>query len=54
MAKIPETDKLGAEALELTKEMDTLANRLAHLKERLMIYVDALSARGVDVRGLMP
>lgn len=49
LAKIPTTEKLGAEAQTLTKEIQTLTNSLASLKERLTVYVDALKAQGVDI-----
>lgn len=49
LAKIPPTEKRGAEAQTLTKEIRTLANSRASLKERLTVYVDALKAQGVDI-----
>jgi hypothetical protein len=49
LSKIPMTEKLGAEAQALTKDITTLTNSLASLKERMMIYVNALKAQGIDV-----
>jgi hypothetical protein len=39
----------GAEVLGLSKDIQILTNSLAPLKERMMVYVDALKAKGVDV-----
>jgi hypothetical protein len=39
----------GAEVLALSKDIQILTNSLAPLKERMMVYVDALKAQGVDV-----
>jgi membrane-associated HD superfamily phosphohydrolase len=47
-AKIPMAEKLGAEAQALTKDIQALTDSMASLKDRLMIYVDALKAKGVD------
>ena len=49
LSKIPMTEKLGTEAQALTKDITTLTDTLASLKERMMIYVDALKAQGIDV-----
>ncbi len=49
LAKIPAMEKLGTEAQALTKEIQTLTNSLAALKERMTVYVDALKAQGVDI-----
>jgi uncharacterized protein involved in copper resistance len=49
LAKIPTMDKLGPEAQALTKDIQTLTTTLSSLKERMMVYVDALKAQGVDI-----
>lgn len=49
LAKVPLAEKLGAEAQALTKEIQTLTSAIAPLKDRMMIYVDALKAKGVDI-----
>jgi predicted nucleic acid-binding Zn-ribbon protein len=49
LSKIPMTEKLGAEAQALTKDITTLTNTMASLKDRMMVYVNALNAQGVDV-----
>lgn len=52
LAKIPLTEKLGAEAKVLTSDIKTLTSAMASLKDRMTVYVDALKAKGVDVAGL--
>jgi hypothetical protein len=49
LTKIPMTEKLGAEAQALTKDITTLTNTMASLKDRMMVYVNALKAQGIDV-----
>lgn len=49
LAKIPAMEKLGTETQALTKEIQTLTDSLDSLKERMMVYVDALNAQGVDI-----
>lgn len=49
LAKIPLTEKLGAEAQALTGDIKTLTTTMTSLKERMMIYVDALKAQGIDI-----
>jgi hypothetical protein len=49
LSKIPMMDKLGPEAQALTKDIQTLTSTLASLKERMMVYVDALKTQGVDI-----
>ena len=39
----------GAEVQGLAKDIQILTNSLASLKERMMVYVDALKAQGVDI-----
>jgi hypothetical protein len=49
LSKIPAMDKLGPEAQALTKDIQNLTSSLTALKDRLMIYVDILKAKGVDI-----
>lgn len=49
LAKIPLTEKLGAEAQALTGDIKILTTSMASLKDRMMIYVDALKAQGIDI-----
>ncbi len=49
---IPMAEKLGAEAQELTTEIKTLTDSLAPLKERFGVYVDAIKAKGGDLKNL--
>ncbi len=49
LAKIPMTEKLGAEAQALTKDNKTLTGTLVSLKDRMMVYVDVLKAQGVNI-----
>jgi hypothetical protein len=51
LSKIPMTEKLGAEAQALTKDITTLTNTMASLKDRMMVYVNALKAQGIDISG---
>ena len=50
--KIPLTDKLGPEAQALTKDIKTITDSMASIKERMGVYVDALKAKGVDTSSL--
>lgn len=49
LAKVPLTEKLGAEAQALTKDIQTLTSSMTSLKDRMMVYVDALKAKGIDI-----
>jgi hypothetical protein len=49
LSKIPMTEKLGAEAQALTKDITTLTSTMASLKDRMMVYVNALKAQGIDI-----
>jgi hypothetical protein len=49
LAKIPMTEKLGAEAQALTKDITSLTSAMASLKDRMMVYVNALKAQGIDI-----
>ena len=49
---IPMTEKLGAEAKTLTEEIKSLLDVIAPLKERLGVYVDAIKAKGGDIKDL--
>jgi myosin heavy subunit len=49
LSKIPMTEKLGAEAQALTKDITTLTNTMASLKDRMMVYVNTLKAQGIDI-----
>ena len=49
---IPMTEKLGAEAKSLTSNIKKITDTIAPLKERFGVYVDALKAKGGDVKDL--
>jgi hypothetical protein len=49
LAKVPLTEKLGAEAQTLTKDIKSLTTSMTSLKDRMMVYVDALKAKGADI-----
>jgi hypothetical protein len=49
LSKIPMTEKFGAEAQALTKDITALTSTLASLKDRMMVYVNALKAQGIDI-----
>jgi hypothetical protein len=49
LAKLTEAGKTGAEVLGLSKDVENLTATLSSLKERMMVYVDALKAQGVDI-----
>ncbi|MBL7214414.1 MAG: hypothetical protein ISS71_01915 [Phycisphaerae bacterium] len=50
---IPMTEKLGEEATTLTTKIKKLTESIAPLKERFGVYVDAIKAKGGDVKDLM-
>ena len=50
LAAIPMTEKLGEEARTLTDEIKSLVDAISPLKERLGVYVDAIKAKGGDVK----
>ena len=52
LAAIPLTEKMGTQAQNLTKEIKTLTDAIAPLKERLSVYVDAIKAKGGDTTSL--
>ena len=55
LAKIPAADRrTSTEAMTLTKEIMTLTNSWASLRERMAVYVDALKAKGADTGSLKP
>jgi len=49
LSKIPWTELLSTEAQSLKKDIQTLTDTLASLKDRMAVYVDALKAQGVDI-----
>lgn len=49
LSKIPMTEKLGAEAQALTKDITALTSTISSLKDRMMVYVNALKAQGIDI-----
>lgn len=53
LSAIPLTEKLGDEAKALTADIKTLTDTVAALQERLGVYVDALKAKGADVKALL-
>lgn len=54
LAAIPIAEKMGTEAKALTADIKKLTEAIAPLKERLTVYIDALKAKGADVKNLMP
>ena len=53
LSAVPLTEKLGKEAQGLTTEIKTLTDGVAALQERFQVYVDALTAKGADVKALL-
>jgi TolA-binding protein len=53
LSAVPLTEKLGEEAQALTAEVKTLTDGVAALQERFQIYIDALTAKGADVKALL-
>jgi ABC-type transporter Mla subunit MlaD len=53
LSAVPLTEKLGKEAQGLTAEIKTLTDGVAALQERFQVYVDALTAKGADVKALL-
>ena len=53
LSAVPLTEKLGKEAQALTAEVKTLTDGVAALQERFQVYVDALTAKGADVKALL-
>lgn len=49
LSKLTQAGKTGAEVLGLSKDVEGLTATLSSLKERMMVYVDALKAQGVDI-----
>ena len=49
---VPMTEKLGAEAQGMTSEIKTLTDAIAPLTERFGVYIDAIKAKGGDVKNL--
>ena len=50
---VPMTEKLGAEAQGMTADIKALTDAIAPLKERFGVYVDAIKAKGGNVKDLM-
>jgi hypothetical protein len=53
LSAVPLTEKLGKEAQALTGEIKTLTDGVSALQERFQVYIDALTAAGVDVKALL-
>ena len=53
LSAVPLTEKLGKEAQGLTAEIKTLTDGVAALQERFQVYVDALTAKGAEVKALL-
>ena len=53
LSAVPLTEKLGKEAQGLTAEIKTLTDGVAALQERFQVYIDALTAKGADVKALL-
>ncbi|MBN1392831.1 MAG: hypothetical protein JW947_08525 [Sedimentisphaerales bacterium] len=49
LSKLIESKKFGPEIEGLGKDVEILKTTLSSLKERMMVYVDALKAQGVDI-----
>ena len=49
LTKLIEAKKYGPEVQGLGKDVEILKTTLSSLKERMMVYVDALKAQGVDI-----
>jgi hypothetical protein len=49
LSKLIEDKKFGPEVQGLGNDVEILKSTLSSLKERMMIYVDALKAQGVDI-----
>ena len=50
LAEIPLAEQMGDEAKELQAEVADLTKELADIKERLDVYLDALKAKGEEVK----
>ena len=53
LAAIPLAEKMGDEAKALTADIKKLTDAMTPLKDRLDVYVDAIKAKGGDVKNLM-
>ena len=53
LSAVPLTEKLGKEAQAITGEIKTLTDGVAALQERFQVYIDALTAKGGDVKALL-
>ena len=53
LSKLIESEKFGPEVQGLSKDVEILKNTLSSLKERMMVYVDALKAKGTDISSFM-
>ena len=53
LSAIPVTEKLGEEAKALTADITALTDAVSTLQERFQVYIDALTAKGADVKALL-
>jgi phage-related protein len=53
LSAIPLTEKLGKEAQALTGEIKALTDGVSALQQRFQVYIDALTAKGADVKALL-
>ena len=53
LSAVPLTEKMGKEAQAITGEIKILTDGVAALQERLQVYIDALTAKGADVKALL-
>ena len=53
LSAVPLTEKMGKEAQAITGEIKTLTDGVAALQERFQVYIDALTAKGADVKALL-
>jgi len=53
LSAIPLTEKMGKEAQALSADIKTLTDAVSTLKERFQVYLDALTAKGEDIKALI-
>jgi hypothetical protein len=53
LSAVPLTEKMGKEAQAITGEIKTLTDGVSALQQRFQVYIDALSAKGADVKALL-
>lgn len=53
LSAVPLTEKMGKEAQAITGEIKALSDGVSALQQRLQVYIDALTAKGADVKALV-